>query len=89
MTVVCGGEVIELRGDCPVEDAETLLAALSELPARAVDVTNAGQLHSAVFQVLLATQAPLRGPAGDAFTQAWLMPGLVAQQGGQEEIVLF
>ncbi len=79
MTVVARGGIVELRGDCPVEDAETLLAALSAHRVAAVDLTAAGQLHSAVFQVLLATGVAVRGPAPDGFTQSWLMPCLAAK----------
>jgi hypothetical protein len=66
MTVRIEAEVIHLAGRCPAEDADTLLVALQENPARTVELGEAQRLHLAVAQVLLVARAPVRGvPAGD------------------------
>jgi len=61
---------IVLSGDCPIEEAEILL----NLPDLPVDLSQAGHLHAAVFQALLARGARAIGPAGDQFVERWLRP---------------
>jgi hypothetical protein len=82
MSVAVEGEVVYLRGECRVEDAEPLLALLQSAPGRLVDLSGTGHLHAAVVQLLLAFRPPLAGPAADDFTARWLMP-LLAEQPGQ------
>ena len=82
MTVVLEGDIIRLRGDCPVADAEALVARLQEAPGRAVDLTGAGILHTAVVQVLLALQPPVLGPAGHPFVDRWIAPLLPMHRSG-------
>jgi hypothetical protein len=74
MSVRVEGSVVRLIGECRVEDAEPLIAALQGGAALAVDLTSAGHLHAAVVQVLLALRPPLSGPPGDPFTAEWLVP---------------
>ncbi|MBE9607108.1 hypothetical protein IAI18_19760 [Acetobacteraceae bacterium H6797] len=68
------GEVIRLMGDCPAGDAETLLALLQQEPGLGVDVTEAGGLHTAVVQVLLALRPAVRGELRDPFLNHWIRP---------------
>lgn len=67
------GSPILLEGVCPVEDAEPLAALLLAEPGTAVDWSACTRLHTAVYQVLLRTQPPLRGACGDAFVARWLV----------------
>ena len=48
MSIRLDGPVIHLEGDCPVEEAETLLHHLQDPFARTVDWTEAERLHTAV-----------------------------------------
>jgi hypothetical protein len=52
---------IVLEGRCRIEDAETLLQALQYSPGSIVDIQQADKLHTAVVQVLLAANRPIRG----------------------------
>jgi hypothetical protein len=74
VSVVAGGDVIRLVGECGVEDAEALLAALSAAAGATVDLSAAGHLHSAVFQVLLNLRPKLVGSPQEPFFGLWLLP---------------
>jgi hypothetical protein len=63
---------ILLVGSCPVDDAEPLLQMLQATPAAAVDWTQCGQIHTAVYQVLLAAGAIPVEPCGDGWLGQWL-----------------
>jgi len=66
MTVRIEDDTIHLSGRCAAEDAEALLVALQDQPARIVDLSEAQRLHMAVAQVLLAARPVVRGvPQGD------------------------
>lgn len=58
---------IWLEGDCPNEDAETLLRHLIARPEATIDWRGCGRAHTAVVQVLLAARAGVRGPPADNF----------------------
>jgi hypothetical protein len=82
MSVALEADMIRLRGDCPVGDAEPLLALLQEAPRRVVDLTEAGTLHTAVVQVLLALQPEVLGPTSDPFMDRWIAPLLPKRRFG-------
>jgi hypothetical protein len=67
---------IFLEGVCPVEDAEALLRLLQTTPGAVVDWTQCRELHTAVFQVILASDTVPAGPCGDAWISEWLAPKL-------------
>lgn len=72
MTVRRGDDgVIVLEGECPVEDAETLLQLLQAQPKGPVDWSGCTRLHTAVLQVLMAAAPPMRGECGNAFVARW------------------
>ena len=71
--------VIVLDGECPVEDAETLLRLLQARPEGPVDWSACTRMHTAVLQALMAAAAPTRGECGDAFVARW---GSVDPSGG-------
>ena len=72
MTIRRGDDgVIVLVGECPVEDAETLLQLLQAQPEGPVDWSACTHLHTAVLQVLMAAATPMRGECGDAFVARW------------------
>lgn len=66
-----GTGTIVLDGVCAVEDAETLLQMLQATPAAVVDWRHCRQLHTAVFQVILASGIVPLGPCGDAWVARW------------------
>lgn len=80
MTVRIEDGIVHLEGDCPVEDAETLLEALLADAAAPVDWSGCETLHSAVLQVLMAVAPALRGTPADPFLRRWVAPAL---PGGQ------
>jgi hypothetical protein len=61
---------IILSGECPVEDAETLLEHLQAHPDGPVDWSGCRALHTAVLQVLMAAKPRLLGECGDEFVRA-------------------
>jgi hypothetical protein len=68
--------MVVLDGVCAVEDAEPLLQMLQATPGTAIDWTQCRQLHTAVFQVIMASgNVPVR-PCGDVWIQQWLAPKL-------------
>jgi hypothetical protein len=79
MSVRLEGDIIHLDGACGVADAEPLLTLLQSAPGRGVDLSRAGHLHAAVFQLLLAFRPPCTGAIADSFLGAWLMPALAAE----------
>ena len=73
MTVKAEGSgTIVLEGDCPVEDAETLLNALLSSPGRSLDWRGCQRLNTAVLQVVLASRPSLIGPCGDPLVAQWI-----------------
>ena len=66
--------VIILEGDCGVEEAETLLSALLTAPGAEIDWSKCGSLHTAVVQLILASNAPVRGTCGDPSLSRWVNP---------------
>jgi hypothetical protein len=72
MTVRLTNEgAIMLVGECPVEDAETLLEHLQARRAGPVDWSGCTRLHTAVWQVLMAAKPKLVGECGDEFLRTW------------------
>ena len=68
--------MIVLDGLCPVEDAEPLLQMLQTMPAAGVDWSQCRWLHTAVFQLVLASGKVPIGPCGDTWIAHWLAPKL-------------
>ena len=72
MTVRLANEgAILLVGECPVEDAETLLEHLQARREGPVDWSGCTRLHTAVLQVLMAARPTLVGECGDEFVRTW------------------
>ena len=72
MTVRFDNEgVIILAGECPVEDAETLLEQLQARRHGPVDWSGCTVLHTAVLQILMAARPKLLGECGDGFVRTW------------------
>ena len=76
MTVLLETDAILLRGACGVEEAETLLALIQQHPGLVVDLTQAGPVHTALWQVIMALQPPLQGEPADDFARKWVMPAV-------------
>ena len=72
MSIEFNDNVALLQGIVSVEDAEPLLAWLTEGPERAVDLSACTHLHPANLQVLLATRARVLARSSDATLDAWL-----------------
>lgn len=75
MSVRLEGEVVYLEDRCAVEAAEALASAL-EGGARAVDVSKAGALHSAVVQTLLYYRPEVHGEPKDLVLRQLILPAL-------------
>jgi hypothetical protein len=80
MTVRLDGEIIRLEGRCHVEDAEPLLVLLQAKPGRTVDCAGADMLHTAVVQVLIALESPVRGETSDGFVRNWIAPAFTKER---------
>lgn len=77
MTVAVNAHgTIELRGACPVEDAEDLLQHLLTTPNAAVDWRACESAHTAVIQVLLVAKSIPLGPPQSAFLKDHVEPQL-------------
>ncbi|KSV68891.1 hypothetical protein IB279_32970 [Ensifer sp. ENS06] len=76
MTIVLSGRAIELHGACGVEDAEELLTALEAKPRLPVSLVHAGDIHTAVWQLILLCERDLEGEPASDFAVRYLLPTL-------------
>jgi hypothetical protein len=74
MTVRLDQGAIVLEGACPVDEAETLLELLLAHPDYPVDASGARHFHTALLQVLLTMNPPIRGLPDDEFHRHWIAP---------------
>ena len=74
MSIAVAAHIVRIVGNAPVEDAEPLLTALLDDPSRPVDLADAGHLHSAVIQLLLALRPVVTGTAAHPFFETWIAP---------------
>ncbi len=78
MTMTLSEERIVLSGTCGVEEAEALLAALTDTASRMV-VIDAEKVHTAVWQVLLAAAPPLQPSPHASFVSRQLAQLVIAR----------
>ena len=64
--------VIRISGVTPPDEADELLALLREHPGIPIDLSGLDHLHTALLQMLLATQAPVSAWPADGFWRACL-----------------
>jgi len=77
MTVsVSPSGTIELRGACPVDDAERILQHLLAAPQAVVDWRSCESAHTAVIQVLLVAKSIPLGPPMNQFLRDYVEPQL-------------
>lgn len=76
MTVRLDGDLIRLEGACRLEEAEILVGLLQQAGGRAVDLSQARQLHAAVAQVLLALAPPCTALPDEPFLRDLLAPAV-------------
>ncbi len=81
MSVRIAGDIVFVEGPSDVADAEPLLSAVLENPAREVDLGNASRLHSAVIQLLLSLRPRIVRPPADPFYVTHIAPLLDAGGG--------
>ncbi len=74
MSVVLDGKAIAITGNCGVEEAEALMSLLQGNPDASVDVSAAGSVHTALWQVLMALSPRVVGHPLDPFICQWIMP---------------
>ena len=74
MTVRATRDCVALEGNCPAEDAETLIGLLIENPGTMVDLAECGSVHTAVAQVLIAARPAMRGVPADPLLAEWILP---------------
>ncbi len=77
MSVVVRDDLVRIVGNASVADAEPLLTILHEDRSRTVDLSEAGHLHSAVIQILLAARPAITGTPSYAFFTARILPCLI------------
>lgn len=77
MSVEIVGDIVRIVGDAPVGDAEPLLAALHDDPARHIDLGEAAHLHSAVIQIMLALRPRIVGSPAYPFFSDSILPRLI------------
>ncbi len=68
--------VVYLEGDCGVEDAEAVAAALLATPGARIDLGRCRQMHSGVVQALLVFRPEVDGTPADAFLATFVLPAL-------------
>ncbi|MGV8950693.1 MAG: hypothetical protein ACOH2M_06275 [Cypionkella sp.] len=76
MSVLLANNCIAIVGDCGVEEAETLLALCQANRETPVDVSGAGVVHTALWQVMMVVSPPVMGLPADPFLRRWIMPVL-------------
>lgn len=76
MTISLSSVSIELRGDCGVEEAEELLAVLEANPSLPISLVEAGQIHTALWQLIFVTGRDLLGEPASDFAARHLLPAL-------------
>ena len=74
MSVALEGQRIAIQGDCGAEDAETLMSLLQADPDAAIDLSGAGSVHTALWQVMMLLRPRVIGESGDPFVRQWIMP---------------
>ena len=79
MTVVIEKDRILIQGIYGADDVEVLMSALRAHGSSIVDLSEAGHLHTAILQVLLAFRPSITGTPRDTFIRAWLIPILAAE----------
>ncbi len=65
-------EVVWLEGHCTAEDAQPLFDALRGVDCPIFDVGNTRSLHTAIVQIVLASQGGIRGALADPVLAACL-----------------
>jgi hypothetical protein len=81
MTVgISADGTIELAGICTIEDAQTLQRHLLDTPEAVVDWRSCVEAHTAVIQVLLASDTIPRGTPAGEFLKARIDPLLKSSQ---------
>ncbi len=76
MSVTLDNGMIRLEGDCPVEEAETLVGLLQGAAASSVDFSQCRHLHSALVQALLAFRVRIVGESQTPFIRDFVTPAL-------------
>ena len=74
MSVLFDGHTISITGHCGVEEAETLMTLLQGYPVAPVDLSAAGSVHTALWQMLLVMLPTVVGEPADPFARRWIMP---------------
>ncbi|SHG58861.1 hypothetical protein SAMN02745157_4463 [Kaistia soli DSM 19436] len=72
--MVLDGQIVAIRGDCGVEEAETLMGLLQANPDFPVDISGSGSIHTALWQVAMVLRPRLIGEPSDPFIRQRIMP---------------
>ncbi|WEK04354.1 MAG: hypothetical protein P0Y65_19600 [Candidatus Devosia phytovorans] len=76
MAIKLVGDTIVLSGSCGVEEAERLLALLHDNRDAALDLSNSGEVHTAVWQVVMALRPTLLSAPPEGFYKRWIVPAV-------------
>lgn len=74
MSVALEQDAIVLSGNCGAEEAETLLALIQAHPGMAVDLAGVEWVHTALWQIIIALEPPVRSMPLHGFIHDWLLP---------------
>jgi hypothetical protein len=83
MSVRVADGVIRIEGIGQVADAEPILTALLDDASRAVDLSGASRLHSAIVQLLMAFRPRVMGAPSDPFYAAHIVTLLDTNEGSE------
>ena len=70
--------VIRLNGLCPIEEAEALHQALCGIERPIFDLTEAGHIHTAIVQLVMASSGTVRGLPTDLVLAACFRDRIVS-----------
>lgn len=84
MTITLKPDVIHLSGRCGVEEVETLVSHLERHPDLAVDIGEATDIHTALWQAFMVFRPKIIGRPMSSFIAEKLLPGLDAYTGESE-----
>jgi hypothetical protein len=78
MPISCSDSLVRLTESCSIEDAEALHALLRSIEAPVFDLAEAGHLHTAIVQLIMASGGRVQGLRADPLLAACLQQATAA-----------
>ncbi|MDB5524740.1 MAG: hypothetical protein JWM58_2503 [Rhizobium sp.] len=76
MTVELRKNTIFVVGECGVEEADGLVQLLQAHPDSPVDLNEAAQMHTSIWQVLLMSRPTIMGRPANSFAADFVLPAM-------------